>query len=101
MPLWDWWRRRSEYFARNDQQLAILFCIACGYLACFVLVAFFFAFVAQIKTPGGYWWRNSLCGRCLKLCVRIWRWLLKTGRKGFRNGIPAAGSLLRRLWNFF
>ena len=89
----------SEYFARNDQQLALIFCGACAYLACLVLVGFFFAFVAQTKTPGGYWWRNSLCGRCLKLVVRIWKWLLKMARKMFRKGIPSAGLALRWLWD--
>ena len=89
----------SEYFARNDQQLALIFCGACAYLACLVLVGFFFAFVAQTKTPGGYWWRNSLCGRCLKLVVRIWKWLLKMARKIFRKGIPSAGLALRWLWD--
>ena len=85
----------SEYFARNDQQLALIFCGACAYLACLLLVGFCFAFVAQVKTPGGYWWRNSLCGRCMKIVVRLGRWLLK----GCRNAIPRTGSLLRWLWN--
>ena len=89
----------SEYFARNDQQLALIFCGACAYLACLVLVGFFFAFVAQTKTPGGYWWRNSLCGRCLKLVVRIWKWLLKMVRKMARKGIPTAGSVVQWLWD--
>ena len=85
----------SEYFARNDQQLALIFCGACAYLACLLLVGFCFAFVAQVKTSGGYWWRNSLCGRCMKIVVRLGRWLLK----GCRNAIPRTGSLLRWLWN--
>ena len=89
----------SEHFARNDQQLALIFCGACAYLACLVLVGFFFAFVAQTKTPGGYWWRNSLCGRCLKLVVRIWKWLLKMVRKMAGKGIPTAGSVAQWLWD--
>ena len=89
----------SQHFARNDQQLALIFCGACAYLACLVLTAFFFAFVAQTKTPGGYWWRNSLCGRCLKLVVRIWKWLLQMVRKMFRKGVPTAGSVVRWLWD--
>jgi hypothetical protein len=63
----------SEYFARSDEQLAILFCGACAYIACLLLVSFFFAFVAQVKTPGGFWWRHSLCGRVLKLGWKLFK----------------------------
>ena len=85
----------SEYFARNDPQLALIFCSACAYLACLVLTAFFFAFVAQVKTPGGYWWRNSLCGRCLKLVGITGRWMATHGGRFWKKGIPAAVWL----WN--
>ena len=63
----------AEYFAPNDRQLAILCCGACAYGASLLLTAFFFAFVAQIKTPGGYWWRNTLCGRFLRLLAWCWK----------------------------
>ena len=36
-----------------------------------------FALAAQVKTKGGYWWRNSLVGRCLRLIYRGIRWLGK------------------------
>jgi len=85
----------SAYFARNDEQLAIVFCGACSYLICLLLVAFFFAFVAQIKTPGGYWWRNTLCGRCLRLLVSCGRKLNRLGRKCWSGGKPAAGSFFK------
>ena len=85
----------SAYFARNDEQLAIVFCGACSYLICLLLVAFFFAFVAQIKTPGGYWWRNTLCGRCLRLLVSCGRKLNKLGRACCSGGRPAAGSFFK------
>ena len=87
----------SEYFARNDEQLAIIFCGACAYFACLLLVAFFFAFVAQIKTPGGYWWRNTLCGRCLRLLVHCGQELNSLGKKCWTDGRPAAGSFFRWL----
>ncbi len=85
----------SAYFARNDEQLAIVFCGASSYLICLLLVAFFFAFVAQIKTPGGYWWRNTLCGRCLRLLVSCGRKLNKLGRACWSGGRPAAGSFFK------
>lgn len=89
----------SQHFARNDEQLALIVLGACAYLACLVLVGLFFAFVAQIKTPHGYWWRNSLCGRCLKLVAALWRWLIGKGKLFWRNGLPMTGTLLVWLWN--
>ena len=89
----------SQHFARNDEQLALILLGGCAYLVCLLLVGFFFAFVAQVKTPGGYWWRNSFCGRCLKLIVRIWKWILKTGKRFCRNGAPTAGTVVRWLWD--
>ena len=91
----------SEYFAQNDQQLAILFCGACAYLASLLLVAFFFACVAQFKTPGGYWWRNTLCGRCLRLLVRCGRSLSKLCKKWVTDGLPLSRRFLRWLRRFF
>ena len=32
-----------------------------------LVMALLFALAAQLKTKGGYWWRNSLLGRCLLL----------------------------------
>ena len=88
----------SEYFARNDQQLAIVFCGACAYLACLLLVGFCFAFVAQVKTPGGFWWRNSLCGRCMRLLVHCGRELNRLGGACWKNGRPLAGQGIRGIW---
>ena len=62
-----------------------------------IALAFCYALAAQLKARGGYWWRNSLTGRCLRLLYRgsrricrwlavffsllpvIWQWLLVTG----------------------
>ena len=42
-----------------------------------VAVAWLFAVAAQFKTPGGFWWRNSVIGWCLRLLHRgirrLWR----------------------------
>ena len=38
-------------------------------------VGYIFALAAQFKTGQGFWWRNSLIGRCLRLFVRSCRWL--------------------------
>ena len=38
-------------------------------------VGYIFALAAQFKTGQGFWWRNSIVGRCLRLFVRGCRWL--------------------------
>ncbi len=62
---------------------------ACGlgalaaFLACLVFVAFCFAFVAQLKTPGGFWYRNTLCGHFIRLSFRFCNWLEQFLRNQF------------------
>ena len=57
-----------------------------GYVMGLIFVGFCFACAAQFKTPGGYWWRNSVCWRCLDLLVKC--------VKGCFSG---CGWLLRKL----
>ena len=49
--------------------------------AALLAVVYIFALAAQFKTPGGFWWRNSLLGWCLRLIARgfrwLWRWALR------------------------
>ncbi len=65
----------TQYLLSSDVFTACCIGIALCYLGCLVFVGFCYAFVAQLKTPGGYWWRNTLCGWCLRLCVRFAVWL--------------------------
>ena len=65
-------------------------------LACVIAVGLFFAFVAQIKTPDGYWYRNSLTGRCIGLIFRCCTWL---GGKYDDRMAPGAVKLLRGGWH--
>ncbi len=44
---------------------------AAGFVCCLAFVGFCFAFAAQVKMPGYYWWWNSICGRALRLGLRI------------------------------
>ena len=86
-----------QYLLNSDIFTACCIGIGLCYLGCLVFVGFCFAFVAQIKTPGGYWWRNTLCGWCLRLCVRFAVWLegiLST------KAFPELVCLLKKLWNF-
>ena len=84
----------TEYLLRESPQNAI----PCGgilaYLLSLTVVGFCFGFVAQIKTPGGYWWRNSLCGRCILLVLHSGQWI-KTNAKRLLDWCIA---LVRKLW---
>ena len=64
------------YLIGKDAQTGILFMALCAYAACLLFVGFCFAFAAQVKTTGGYFWRNSLCGRSLKLIAWLWHKLV-------------------------
>ena len=64
--------------------LVILLLCGCGIAVATLDMGFFTALAAQCKVSGGYWWRNSLCGRVLK---RIWKYVRKAlgyVGKGFR-----------------
>ena len=84
----------TEYLLRESPEYAI----PCGgilaYLLSLTVVGFCYGFVAQIKTPGGYWWRNSLCGRCILLVLHSGQWI-KTNAKGLLDWCIA---LVRKLW---
>ena len=73
-----------------------LFGIA-GLLVCLLTVAFFFALAAQVKTPGGFWWRNTLTMRCILLFVRFCVWLEKFLRTKF---FPWLGRVFKLLWTW-
>ena len=67
-----------------------------AYAASLLVVGFCFACAAQFKTPGGYWWRHSVCGFLLKLAgkvcgllLRILRWIWRFWREKLWPGIKA------------
>ena len=67
----------SDDILRQNVLVGTAFMAGLGYLACLLFVGFCFAFVAQIKMSGGFWWRNSLCGWGLKLCVWAGKMMLR------------------------
>ena len=75
----------ADLFTQSVQTLCAGVLMA-GYVMSLIFVSFCFACAAQFKTPGGYWWRNSVCWRCLNLLVKC--------VKGFFFG---CGWLLRKL----
>lgn len=78
-----------------ERTLAISVVCYAGYFCGLMVVGFFFALAAQVKTPEYFWWRNSLCGRLWSLLIRVCRWVLKLCLL-ILHGIPGAA---RRGWN--
>jgi len=83
------------YLVRSDLPTGAGLGVLLLYLGCVAFVGFCFAAAAQLKTPEDFLWRNSLCGRCLRLCVRLAKWLenvLST------RTWPWLVSLAKKLW---
>lgn len=75
----------ADLFSQSIQTVCAGMLMA-GYVMSLIFVGFCFACAAQFKTPGGYWWRNSVCWRCMNLLVKC--------VKGCFSG---CGWLLRKL----
>ena len=67
----------TEYLLKSDLTNGILCALLSAYGVCLLIVAFCFCCAAQFKTPGGYWWRNSMCGLGIRLLWKLCKWLLK------------------------
>lgn len=61
----------------NLEKTTLLLGVMIALALSLLVMAFLFALAAQFKTKGGYWWRNSLIGRCLLLLRKGIRWLCK------------------------
>ena len=101
-----------EYLLNQGLLFAAGTAAAAGYGACVLFVGFCFAFAAQVKTPGGLWWRNSACGWCMRLLVaacrlairiivwcwvqleKLWNWALPLGKRVLR----AVWKLIKFFW---
>ena len=71
----------------------------CGSVICLIFVGFFFALVAQLKTPGGYWWRRSITRLLL---LKLWRgckWLGRKCRK-LLGGVKTMLSMMPLIWQW-
>ena len=89
----------GEYLMRNSQEVGIMMVLAVCYVIALVIIGFFFAFVAQVKTPGGFWWRNSLCGRCAKGILHGCKWLTGFCEKSWHVGKPLTIRFFHWLWD--
>nr|MBQ8244501.1 HAMP domain-containing histidine kinase [Oscillospiraceae bacterium] len=88
---------------RQNVLVGSAFAAAMGYFACLLFVGFCFAFVAQVKMPGGFWLRNSLCGWCLKLCAwllkQMHRWCVRLEEWINARGWPMLKRLIKWIWS--
>ena len=69
--------RGVPHLLQNSLKSGLLAGVLLVYGMCLLVVGFCFACAAQFKTPGGYWWRNSLCARSVDLLGAVLGWLLK------------------------
>ena len=70
-----------EYLLRRSPDVLVPFAVLAGLVICLIFVGFCFACAAQFKTPGGYWWRNSVIGRILRLLHRLGKGIVILFRK--------------------
>lgn len=82
-----------EEFARDTIQIIALGILITGYLGCLLITGFFFACVAQMKQPAGYWWRHSAIYNLYKLLRRAVRSLIRLLRVSW--------SSLKKTWKRF
>ena len=94
----------GQYLMNGSMVVGAAFVAAMAYGASLAVVSFFFACAAQVKTPGGFWWRNSLCGWCIHGGVMCWRWMQKALiwliRMVKQYLLPITWRLLRAGWKF-
>ena len=105
----------AEYLLQSAPKTLVPVGALVGYGCCLILVGFGFACAAQFKTPGYYWAKNSVTGRCFLLLGKLWNWTLealvwvgKRTPKVFRGcwGITAAlwlwaWGLCKKIWTVF
>ena len=67
----------GEFLSRQSVPATVAFIAVCAYAVCLLVVGFLFAFAAQVKTPGGFWWRRSLLCLTGRLIALLWSCFLK------------------------
>ncbi len=96
------------YLLRYSPQLLTPFVIIMGYSAALIIVGFCFACAAQFKTPGGYWWKNTLTVRCFNLGIQLVRWCVRYFFRFMRwleeflgKLFPQLGRIMKYCWKTF
>ncbi len=95
----------AEYLLRSSPQVLVPFVAIAGYGCCLILVSFCFACAAQFKTPGLYWIKNAITGRCFLLLGKLWNisldvfaWLWARIPRMFRWCFTIAKRILLWAW---
>ena len=86
----------GEYFLTQSLDAGLAYIASVCFAASLLIVGFLFAAVAQFKTPGGFWWRNSLIGRILRLCRTILQWLVIWSKE---KALPFLSRNGKKLWS--
>ena len=90
----------SGYYSIWDNIPLCMLIIGSGlFVMALLAIGFLFAFAAQIKAKGGYWWRHSVCGWCLQQLTLFLRWV-RRGLRYFYRGCRAVVRLLPIIWQW-
>ena len=83
------------WLLNSDFLLGCSLAVTVTLVCCLIFVGFCFALAAQLKTGGGYWWRNTLSVRFVFLCMRFMQWLETWLRE---TGFPKTVQFAKKLW---
>ncbi len=86
----------SRALFQRDLFTACCLVALAAFTCCLIFVAFCFAFVAQLKTPDGFWWRNTLVGHGFRLTFRFALWLENAMKE---KGFPFLWRLIKGAWS--
>ncbi len=84
-----------NYLVERNMPGCVAMAVGFSFLASLSLVGFFYACVAQFKTPGGYWWKNTCFVRFFVLWFRMMAWLEKWTTCRF---FPWLVKTVKKLW---
>ena len=90
----------SGYYSIWDNIPLCMLVLGAGIFGIALLViGFLYAWAAQAKCKGGYWWRHSICGWCLLQVFVFLRWV-RRGLRYFYRGCRAVVRLLPIIWQW-
>ena len=64
-----------------------------------LVIGFLFAFAAQVKVRGGFWWRHTVCGWMLGKLGGFFGWI-RRGLRYFYRGCRAVVRMLPVIWQW-
>ena len=70
-----------------------------GFLIALLAIGFLFAFAAQVKVRGGFWWRHTVCGWMLGKLGGFFGWV-RRGLRYFYRGCRAVVRLMPVIWQW-